>query len=203
MIRAMPTASLRSLLLICIFRAALACLASMQMTGNPSLFSSVQSHVAVGPVSSPIRTTCGAWDLMNVAIASGSEGTTPSRAIFPVRSTMQIAVSFNDTSSPTYCSIAALHDCKPHEVGLVDSWRADSQSLSMARARNYPMCKNSTRYDRTRNFGLYGRAESKKTQKFVFRSALRPNQISFSHGPDPERTSKPLNDVPRSRYTRA
>jgi hypothetical protein len=36
-------------------------------------------------------------DLMNAAIASGSEGTTPSRSIFPVRSTMQIAVSFNDT----------------------------------------------------------------------------------------------------------
>jgi hypothetical protein len=32
-----------------------------------------------------------------------------------------------------------------------------------------------------RNFGLYGHAESKKAQKFVFRSALRPNQISFSH----------------------
>jgi hypothetical protein len=25
---------------------------------------------------------------------------------------MQIAVSFSDTSSPTYCSIAVLHDCK-------------------------------------------------------------------------------------------
>jgi hypothetical protein len=43
------------------------------------------------------------------------------------------------------------------------------------------LCKNSTRYNRTRNFGLYGHAESQKTQKFVFRSALRPNQISFSH----------------------
>jgi hypothetical protein len=30
-----------------------------------------------------------------------------------------------------------------------------------------------------------GHAESKKTQKFVFRSALRPNQISFSHSQDP------------------
>jgi hypothetical protein len=40
-------------------------------------------------------------DLMIIAIASGSEETTPSRSIFPVRSTMQIAVSFNDTSSPT------------------------------------------------------------------------------------------------------
>ena len=43
------------------------------------------------------------------------------------------------------------------------------------------LCKNSAGYNRTRNFGLYGHAESKKTQKFVFRSTLRPNQISFSH----------------------
>ena len=49
------------------------------------------------------------------------------------------------------------------------------------------LCKNSTRYNRTRNFGLYGHAESKKPQKFVFRSALRPNQISFSHGQGPKR----------------
>ena len=52
------------------------------------------------------------------------------------------------------------------------------------------LCENSTRYNRTRNFGLYGHAESKKTQKFVFRSALRPNQISFSHGQDPQQTSR-------------
>ena len=49
--------------------------------------------------------------------------------------------------------------------------------------------KNSRRYNRTRNFGPYGHAESKKTQKFVFRSALRPNQISFSHDQDPQQTS--------------
>src|SRR5215467_1909098 len=59
MMRAMPTASLRSLLLICILRAAFACLASMQMMGRPSLFSSVHSHVDVAPVSSPIRAKCG------------------------------------------------------------------------------------------------------------------------------------------------
>ena len=53
---------------------------------------------------------------------------------------------------------------------------------------NDPGCvKNSTRYNRTRNFWPYGHAESKKTQKFVFRSALRPNQISFSHDQDPNR----------------
>jgi hypothetical protein len=55
----------------------------------------------------------------------------------------------------------------------------------MAPTRNYPMCENSTWYHRTRNFGAYGHAESEKTQKFVFRSALRPNQISFSHSQDP------------------
>ena len=70
-------------------------------------------------------------------------------------------------------------------MGLVVSWRADSQSLSMAQSRNYPMCKNSARYNRTRNFGLCGDVEGKKTEKFVFRSALRPNQISFSHNQDP------------------
>src|SRR6516162_5612203 len=51
------------------------------------------------------------------------------------------------------------------------------------------MCKNSPRYKRTRNFEPCGHAESKKTQKFVFRSALRPNQISFSHSQDPNLTS--------------
>ena len=48
-----------------------------------------------------IRTTFGAYDLINAAIASGSEETIPSRWTFPVRSTMQIAVCFSDTSSPT------------------------------------------------------------------------------------------------------
>src|SRR5262249_54584789 len=61
----------------------------------------VHSHVDVAPVSSPIRETPGACDLINAAMVSGSDATTPSRSIFPVRSTMQIAVSFSETSSPT------------------------------------------------------------------------------------------------------
>jgi hypothetical protein len=101
MMRAMPAASLRSLLLICIFRAAFACLASMQMTGSPILLSSVHSHVDVAPASRPMRATCRACDFTNAAIASGLDATTPSRSILPVWSTMQIAVSFSDTSSPT------------------------------------------------------------------------------------------------------
>ena len=31
-------------------------------------------------------------------------------------------------------------------MSLIDSWRADSQSLSMALARNYTMCKNADAY---------------------------------------------------------
>ena len=51
------------------------------------------------------------------------------------------------------------------------------------------LCENSARYDRTRNFEACGHAQSKKTQKFILRSLLRPNQISFSHSLDPEPTS--------------
>src|SRR4029453_1259800 len=32
---------------------------------------------------------------------------------------------------------------KAQDPSLIDSWRADSESLSMALARNFPMCKNS------------------------------------------------------------
>ena len=38
--------------------------------------SSVRSHVAVGPLSSPTRTASGALDRTNASIASGSESTT-------------------------------------------------------------------------------------------------------------------------------
>jgi hypothetical protein len=47
------------------------------------------------------------------------------------------------------------------------------------------LCKNSTRYNHTPQFGLYGHSESNKSQKFVFRSVLRPIRISFSHDQDP------------------
>ena len=63
MMRAIPIASLRSLLLICILSTALAWRASIQITGRPSRLSSVHSHVDVGPVSRPMRTASGAFDL--------------------------------------------------------------------------------------------------------------------------------------------
>jgi hypothetical protein len=100
-IRARPTASFRSLLLICIDSAALAWRASMQITGRPRARSSCQSHVVVGPVSRPMRTAFFAFALMNAAIAAGSEITVPSLTISPFPSTTQIDVSLSDTSSPT------------------------------------------------------------------------------------------------------
>src|ERR1700746_3773423 len=39
------------------------------------------------------------------------------------------------------------YHCKAQEVSLIDSWRADSQSFSMAPARNYPMCEKSKTLD--------------------------------------------------------
>ena len=54
--------------------------------------------------------------------------------------------------------------------------------------RSWPrLCENSTRYKRTRNFEACGHAQGKKMQKFLLRSALQPNQISFSHGLGPSR----------------
>src|ERR1700745_3288146 len=74
----------------------------MQITGRPSCLSSVHSHVAVGPVSRPIRTAPGAFDLTNAAIASGSESTTPPRTT-PDRCLLQRHVQ----------SYVAFHCCSP------------------------------------------------------------------------------------------
>jgi hypothetical protein len=52
------------------------------------------------------------------------------------------------------------------------------------------LCENSARYNRTQNFEACGHAQSKKMQKFVLRSALRPNQISFSHSLGQSQTQK-------------
>ena len=49
---------------------------------QPILFSSVHSHVDVAPVSSPTRATCGACDLINAAMVSGSDATTPRARFF-------------------------------------------------------------------------------------------------------------------------
>ena len=59
------------------------------------------------------------------------------------------------------------------------------------------------------NFEAYGRVESRKMRKFVLRTALRPNQIEFSHslGPRPTprglRAASPLTEVHRPRARQA
>lgn len=101
MMRAMPTASLRSLLLICIESAALAWRASMQIVGKPSAVSSVHSQSEVGPASMPMRTAPGAFNVRNRAISSGYELTVASLSTLPARSTTQMDVRFNEMSRPT------------------------------------------------------------------------------------------------------
>src|SRR4030081_3277452 len=116
MMRAIPIASLRSLLLICILRTALAWRASMQTTGRPRRLSSVHSHVDVGPVSRPMRTASGAFDFRNTEISPGSESTTPlARPILsgPLRRLMSASTTRPIRHSvPLSLSIVA----RPHEA---------------------------------------------------------------------------------------
>jgi hypothetical protein len=53
------------------------------------------------------------------------------------------------------------------------------------------LCEKSARYICTLNFEGCGHAESKKALKFVLRTALRPNQIEFSHSLGHELTHAP------------
>jgi hypothetical protein len=70
-----------------------------------------------------------------------------------------------------------------------------------AEGRNWPrLCENSARYNSTRNFEACGPAQSEKTQKFILRSALRPNQISFSHSLGPRRNPRPTAPGGRLKY---
>jgi hypothetical protein len=53
------------------------------------------------------------------------------------------------------------------------------------------LCERSSRYICTLNFERCGHVESKKALKFVLRTALRPNQIEFSHSLGHFRTHAP------------
>src|SRR3954447_11289480 len=137
---ARPRASLRSDLFSCRASAALACRASRQTTGRPSLCSSCQCQADKGPLSRPMRTTSGARVRMVAAIASGVEVHFPSQITLPPPSTTQTEVCSCETSNPTYCSIPALlsgsDGIRPRvqlegtgpqkrHVNLGGAWRAD------------------------------------------------------------------------------
>jgi hypothetical protein len=66
---------------------------------------------------------------------------------------------------------------------------AESSLRALHQSGSDPGCVKTLRGKRTRNFEACGRAQSKKTQKFILRSLLRPNQISFSHSLGPLPTS--------------
>jgi hypothetical protein len=59
--------------------------------------------------------------------------------------------------------------------------RCSSHRVPFRRAPAYRLRAKSARYKCTLNFEGCGHAESKKTLKFMLRTALRPNQIEFSH----------------------
>jgi hypothetical protein len=77
----------------------------------------------------------------------------------------------------------------PCTAGAVHTWHKAAEALATQCPELAEEADISPKWgiSRTLNFGPCGHAESKKTQKFVFRSALRPNQFSFSHSQDPIR----------------
>src|SRR5258708_7420700 len=82
--------------------------ASTHTTGRPTRLSSCHSQLAIAPVSKPIRSAVGARFLITRANALGSDAALPSNRTVPFSSTTHTAVSFWDTSKPTYCFTAAL-----------------------------------------------------------------------------------------------
>jgi hypothetical protein len=84
------------------FSAALALRASRQVIGNPTSVSACHSQVVSGPVSSPMRTACGACLRITASIASGVLAQRPRQTRWPCSSRTCTLVSFNETSNPTY-----------------------------------------------------------------------------------------------------
>ena len=101
MICARPSASFWSVLFICILSAALACRASRQVTLSSRARSSCTSQGVMGPGSAPILASSPACPLTICSICPGSVAHWPRQSLRPVSSTMQIAVSFCDSSKPT------------------------------------------------------------------------------------------------------
>jgi hypothetical protein len=86
---------------------ACACRESRHTTGSPIAFNACQCQVDKGPLSSPMRTTSRALDLIVSAMASGVDRHFPCQTIFPSLLMTQRWVISCDTSKPTNCSIVA------------------------------------------------------------------------------------------------
>jgi hypothetical protein len=138
--RAMPAASLR--LFICILSTALAWRASIQITARPNRLSSVHSQLAVGPVSRPTRTTPGAFDTLQTRQSRQGQNQLRllARPILPGPPHRSMSASTTRPvrhNAPSQLSIVA----RPHEDGLIRSWRADSLGLCLAQSGITPCCK--------------------------------------------------------------
>jgi hypothetical protein len=80
----------------------------MQITGRPATFNACQSHVDVGPLSSPILDACGAQAWMNEIRAPGSDGTSVSVTTRPELFKTHTEVFGSETSKAAYWSTASL-----------------------------------------------------------------------------------------------
>lgn len=100
MIWASALASFRSVLFGIVFMAALAWRVSMQIAGRPAARRPSCSHAVSEQASRPIRSRGSSSASSVETSASGSLAARTSLTIRPLASTMQIAVSSSDTSSP-------------------------------------------------------------------------------------------------------
>src|SRR3546814_7156825 len=126
---ARPRAAFSSLMFMRTDSAAWAWRASMQTTGRPVRLSSCQSQLDIAPVSRPTRSALGAFLATTAARTPGSDFTRPWYNGRPASSTMQIDVSFCDTSSPTYCfmAISLRYDDLTHSEAVASQWEQRQQ----------------------------------------------------------------------------
>jgi hypothetical protein len=121
--------------LICISRAARACLASRQTTSSPRLRSSCTSHGVIAPVSIPMWVSLPECRRTKVLICSGFVGHWPRHSLRPASLTTQIAVIFCETSKPTKRVIN-----EPPMVRITEQRRPDRGTIGRSSAnRDYRM----------------------------------------------------------------
>jgi len=107
----------------------------MHTTGRSIRFSSCHSQLAMAPVSKPIRTASGARLAISLASAPGSERALPSKTMRPLSSITHTAVSFCDTSNPTYCFMIVLSVATTSKTEPIGSRRFGGKQPR----RNYTM----------------------------------------------------------------
>ena len=135
--------SLRSLLLICICSADLACRASNADDRQPKLLELGPKPGPVAPLSTPTR-MLAAHSLKKAVIAFGSEATTPfAWSCRPDRQrTLRSARNANLTCASSKVSMTTRLQVRVR----IASWRADGCDNFVAPARNFPMCENTGAY---------------------------------------------------------